>query len=158
MDLDDDVKISRLDLSGHGLRDDDIDLTKLPPNLQVLMLDHNDLTTVDLSSLPPTLKTLSVAGNKLRHVDLTNLPKGLVSLYLQGNELSFVALAHIPESLRMVDLKANKRGLLCCIDPTLNPTWYGAQWIGAEPQEAGWRIRARQQSTDIKLEGKSKIY
>ena len=99
-----------VDLSGRGMFE--VPVWELQPDVEVLVLDNNDLTSLPLGLAErcPNLRALSVRDNQLIDVgmEIAGLLR-LEELYLDGNDigrLEDTGIRHL-RSLRVLSLRAN---------------------------------------------------
>uniref|UniRef100_A0A6C0E1C2 Leucine-rich repeat protein n=1 Tax=viral metagenome TaxID=1070528 RepID=A0A6C0E1C2_9ZZZZ len=74
--------IKRLDMSDSCV----VSLINLPPNLEILIAENNDITEIDDSILPKSLKLINVKNNSVTKINLLN-SHNLVKLLCENNPI-----------------------------------------------------------------------
>ncbi|RCK55757.1 Leucine-rich repeats and immunoglobulin-like domains protein sma-10 [Candida viswanathii] len=103
------VNMKKLNLAINSIDDLD-DLGQLPPNLEELILDYNEIDNYDFTNILTLkkLKKLAMAGTGLMFLKDIKFPDTLLSLVLKDNEINELADVDFGSSLEFLDLSYNK--------------------------------------------------
>lgn len=91
-----------MDLNNNNIKQ--LDVTMLPPNLEMLLLSYNKIETLDLTGCPKSLKQLYINNNKLNTIDLS---KSCLN-FLSCSSNNLVSLGELPDSLEILICSKNK--------------------------------------------------
>lgn len=103
------VNLKKLNLAINAIDDLD-DLGQLPPNVEELILDYNEIDNYDFTNILTLkkLKKLSMTGTGLMFLKDIKFPSTLVQLILKDNEINEIINVDFGNSLEFLDLSYNK--------------------------------------------------
>lgn len=103
------VNMKKLNLAINAIDDLD-DLGRLPPNLEELILDYNEIDNYDFTNILTLkkLKKLAMAGTGLMFLKDIKFPNTLIQLILKDNEINEIVNVDFGENLEFLDLSYNK--------------------------------------------------